>query len=117
MNSLLAKLGKKVRELRKTQKLSQKKLAQKAGLHYTYIGAVERGERNLSLRSMEKIAKGLKVNIAEFFPSPQTLSPKGQVIEKIVNLLRHKELKVLQLVLRVAKTIIQGDTSERKKKG
>ena len=106
-NPILIKFGKRVRELRKSQGLSQQKLALKTGLHYTYIGAVERGERNLSLQSMEKIAKGLKVNITEFFPSPQTLSPKGQVIEKIVNLLRHKELKVLQLVLRVTKTIIE----------
>ena len=108
MNLLLVGLGKRVRGLRKSQGLSQEKLAQRAGLHYTYIGAVERGERNLSLQSMEKIAKGLKVNIAEFFPPPQTLSPKGQLIEEIVNLLRHKELKVLQLVLKVVKAIIQG---------
>ena len=117
MNLLLVRLGKRVRELRKSQGLSQEKLGSRAGLHYTYIGAVERGERNLSLQSMEKIAKGLKVNITEFFPPPQTLSPKGQLIEEIVNLLRHKDPKVLQLVLKVVKAIIQGNTSERKKKG
>ena len=109
MNLALIRFGKKVRELRKSQGLSQQKLGSRAGLHYTYIGAVERGERNLSLQSMEKIAKGLKVSIAEFFPLPQILSPKARLIEEIANLLRHKELKILQLVLRVVKAITEED--------
>ncbi len=107
-NPTLIKFGKRVRELRKSQELTQQELASKAGLHYTYIGAVERAERNLSLQSMEKIAKGLKVvDIADFFPPPETLTPKGQVIEEMANLLRHKELEVLQHVLKVVKAMVQ----------
>jgi len=106
-NPILTKFGKRVRELRKSQGLSQQKLALKTGLHYTYIGAVERGERNLSLQSMEKIAKGLKVNIVELFFSSESLPPEGQLIERIANLLRHQDLKVLQLVLKVVKAVIE----------
>jgi len=104
---MLVELGKRIRQLRKSQELSQGKLAQRAGLHYTYIGTIEGGRRNLSLRSMEKIAKGLKVSITELFPPSQALSPKSRLIEEIVNLLRHKELKLLQLVLKVTKAIIE----------
>ena len=52
MADILKQFGKKVRELRKAQGLSQEELAEKADLHYTYIGGVERGERNLSLKSI-----------------------------------------------------------------
>ena len=106
-NPILIKFGKRVRELRKSQGLSQQKLALKTGLHYTYIGAVERGERNLSLQSMEKITKGLRVNIVELLSSSESLPPEGQLIERIANLLRHKDLEVLQLVLKVVKAIIE----------
>lgn len=110
-NPTAIKFGKRVRELRKSQKLSQQELAPKAGLHYTYIGAVERAERNLSLGSMEKIAKGLGVGIADFFP-PQELTPEGGVIDETVNLLRGRKLEDLQLVLKVAKAIVQSRENE-----
>ena len=64
----LRTFGEKVRELRKTEGLSQKQLAVKSGLHYTYIAGVERGQRNPSLQSIRKIAEGLEVNIAGLFP-------------------------------------------------
>lgn len=107
--TLLAKFGERVRELRKRQKLSQQELAPKACLHYTHIGAVERGERNPTLQSMGKIAKGLGVDITEFFPPPRTLSPEGGVIEETVDLLRGEKLEDLQLVLKFAKAIVQGE--------
>ena len=55
------KFGTRVRELRIAQGLSQEVLAQKAGLHRTYIGGIERGERNVSLSNMNKIALALNL--------------------------------------------------------
>ncbi len=52
-------LGKKVRELRLELGLSQEQLASIAKLHRTYIGAIERGERNLSLQNIIRLAKAL----------------------------------------------------------
>ena len=66
-NDVLLKFGKRVRELRKERQLSQEKLGELAGLHRTYIGMVERGERNISLKNLEQIAKAFKVNIDELF--------------------------------------------------
>lgn len=57
----------RVRSLRKTQGISQEKLAEQAGLHRTYIGMVERLERNPSLICIHKIANGLGVHITELF--------------------------------------------------
>ena len=59
------KFGDRVRVLRVAQGLSQEVLAQKAGLHRTYIGGVERGERNVSLENIQKIAVALKITIAD----------------------------------------------------
>jgi transcriptional regulator with XRE-family HTH domain len=59
--------GKRVRELRKQKGYSQEQLADKAGLHRTYIGSIERGEQNVSIDNIEKIAKSLKIIIPELF--------------------------------------------------
>jgi transcriptional regulator with XRE-family HTH domain len=56
-----------VRKYRLEQKLSQEELAEKAGLHRTYIGSVERGERNITIDVMEKICSALGLSIVDLF--------------------------------------------------
>jgi transcriptional regulator with XRE-family HTH domain len=58
-------LGDAVRQRRLALKFSQEKLAERAGLHWTYIGGIERGERNISLMNIVKIARALKVTPSE----------------------------------------------------
>jgi transcriptional regulator with XRE-family HTH domain len=55
------KLGAKVRRLREAQGLSQEGFADRCGLHRTYVGSVERGERNVSLDNIVRIARALGV--------------------------------------------------------
>lgn len=54
-------LGKTIRKHRERLKWSQEKLAEEAGLHWTYIGGIERGERNVAIRNIVKIARAMKV--------------------------------------------------------
>lgn len=54
------KLGRKIRETRVKEGYSQEELASRCGLHRTYISDIERGERNVSIENIEKIAKALK---------------------------------------------------------
>ncbi|MEO6346521.1 MAG: helix-turn-helix transcriptional regulator [Aquaticitalea sp.] len=64
---ILVAFGDKVRELRKQKGISQEELSYKADLHRTYIGMIERAEKNLTLTNIEKIAKALDVDIKELF--------------------------------------------------
>lgn len=66
---VLIKFGHKVREERAKLGLSQEELASRAGVHRTYIGMIERAEKNITLENIEKIARALKISIAEFFNS------------------------------------------------
>lgn len=59
--------GKRVRELREARDWSQEAMGEACELHWTYIGQVERGERNLTLESIQKIAHGLRVSISDLF--------------------------------------------------
>ena len=59
--------GKRVREQRTALGFSQEKLAADAGVHRTYIGMVERAEKNITLENIAKIARALRVNIDELF--------------------------------------------------
>lgn len=62
---VLVKFGKQVRRIRLEQNLSQEELADKAGVHRTYIGMIERAEKNITLENIEKIARALKVSPKE----------------------------------------------------
>ena len=63
--TILQAFGERVRELRRTQGLSQEAFADKCDLDRTYIGGIERGERNVSLRNITVIAHALGISIAE----------------------------------------------------
>ncbi|MDP3792333.1 MAG: helix-turn-helix transcriptional regulator [bacterium] len=63
----LEKFGEKIREERHRQGLSQEELASRAGVHRTYIGMLERAEKNITLENIEKVAKALGLKISEFF--------------------------------------------------
>lgn len=65
--AILSEFGEKVRKLRKERNMSQEDLSYKCHLHRTYIGMIERGEKNITLVNIEKIALGLEVNIKDLF--------------------------------------------------
>jgi len=62
---ILIRFGKKVREERLKKGLSQEDLASKAGVHRTYIGMIERGEKNITLVTIKKVAMALDLRITQ----------------------------------------------------
>ena len=67
MNTITQSVGQRIRAIRQRLGMTQEDLAEKAELHYTYIGQVERGEKNLTLTSLEKILEALDVSFPDFF--------------------------------------------------
>lgn len=67
MNEKLKKLGERIKYFRKQAGYSQEELSEVTGLHRTYIGAIERGERNVTLLNIYKITEGLNITINDLF--------------------------------------------------
>lgn len=75
---LLKEFGNRIRELRVEKKLSQEQLAYNTGFHRTYIGMIERAERNISLTNIAVFAKAFNMTIDELlrFKKPEELLKK-----------------------------------------
>lgn len=64
---IIKEFGKVVQKLRKERGITQEELSFRAGLHRTYIGMIERGEKNITLANIEKVANALNVSLKELF--------------------------------------------------
>lgn len=67
-----------VRQARKALGISQEQLAELANLHRTYVGSVERGERNISINNIEALAKALKKTCAEMLSPSAVVQPSNR---------------------------------------
>lgn len=66
--SIQRKFGQRLREIRKQKGISQENLAADAGVSRTYVSDIERGERNVSLTTIERFAMALEISMAELMP-------------------------------------------------
>ncbi len=67
MSDIAKIIGQRIRNYRTQKGLSQEKLAELAGCHPTYIGQLERGEKNATLESVERIASAMDISLSELF--------------------------------------------------
>jgi len=88
MNNLVKTIGERVRYFRLYRGFTQEELAEKANVHYTYIGGIERGERNISLETLNKITEALEISPTDLFE--QNFLKKET--DKTVLLKLHQEL-------------------------
>ena len=89
--TVLQKFAKRMRELRKMKKMSQEKLAEKADVSLTFVGYLERAEKNPTLTTLGKIAKALDISLSEFlgFPDDKKITDvDAQTIDKAVKILK-----------------------------
>jgi transcriptional regulator with XRE-family HTH domain len=64
-NYMLVRFGRKVRMEREKRNISQEKLGELAGIHRTYVGMIERGEKNITLLNIEKVASALDLTLKQ----------------------------------------------------
>lgn len=104
MDKLLVEVGRIIKVRRKARGLSQEKLAEATGLHAKYLGSVERGETNLTLSNLARIAAGLKCNIADLFSRGRS-SDTNEVLAEVITLLEDKNERFLLMLLKVLKAL------------
>ena len=91
-NSLPVEIGQRLRTYRQRMNLTQEELAERADLHYTYIGQVERGEKNLTITSLEKITRSLKISFSDLFKDiEEYVDSPDDVALKCYRIIRDKE--------------------------
>ncbi|AMO87254.1 anaerobic benzoate catabolism transcriptional regulator [Solibacillus isronensis B3W22] len=112
MNQLVNIVGANIRELRKQKKMTQEDLAEKCGLQTSYLAGVERGERNITLQTVEKIASGLNVNAKKLFKIDNPMKYLSMEYEEKINtfakLLKNKSEKEINLVLKISNEIFDA---------
>jgi transcriptional regulator with XRE-family HTH domain len=111
MSDFLRLVGEQIRIIRKARGLTQEVLAEKSGLSFSYISDVERGERNISLESLEKIILALDVMPSEIFNFKDIdinngLDNKRMIIEVLRSLLLDRRLEEVKFIHKVAKEFV-----------
>lgn len=106
----IAVIGRKIRAIRKSKRLSQETLAELAGLHPTYISDMENGKVNASLLSYIMIAKGLQMPVAELIDIPEgrTDEKTESAIGELLGMLRGLPKTKQGLFLTAAKGLAEG---------
>ena len=74
MNEIGKIIGERIKQLRKNNDWSQEELAHRANLNRTFVGAIERGEKNITIESLSKIASALEISLEEIFKYIQPVS-------------------------------------------
>ncbi|MFH0797013.1 MAG: helix-turn-helix transcriptional regulator [Candidatus Omnitrophota bacterium] len=101
-NRALSEFGQRIRQLRKVRGLTQGRLAVKAGLHYTYVGSVERGEKNISLISIKNLARALEVEVCELFLISNPIRiKKYSLVEEVTSYLKTRSLDEIERARRI----------------
>ena len=104
---LREQLEQRIRQLRKARGWTQQQLGERADLDYKYLGAVERGERNVTIDNVEKLAAGFGVEVQQLFLFSQAgeLPDKHLTEAKLRDLLKHADTGRKQLMLRVLREL------------
>lgn len=95
---VLVQIGTSIRALRKAQGMTQEALAEKADIHPTYLGQVERGEVNASILTLSAIAGALKLGLAEILPSPGKQGAQQELVAGILAKARALDIEALRLL-------------------
>lgn len=107
-DSLLLKIGKKLRNIRKLKGLTQEQLAERCGLSYKYLGEIERGEKNFGIQNLFKIADGLSISVADIVNiEPEADAEENNLKAELLYFLADKNPQELKKALSVLKAIFE----------
>lgn len=114
---MLQRLGQRIRELRSQKNWSQEEFAEVCGVHRTYIGHLERGEKNVSFGSIVRVATALNVTLSELFARVESedASPATQTARRRRNQAQFDRDRVLKALASLERTVrvLKEITEER----
>ena len=97
--NILVSLGKRIQALREKMGLTQEQLEEKTGVNTKYISAIERGQKNVTIKTLGKLAKGLNVKLYELFLLSEEIGSEKAVKKAIDALIKEADIKTLNLCL------------------
>ena len=105
MSEIRQIIGGRIRAARNQHGMTQEELAEKAMLHPTYIGQVERGEKNLTLTSLEKIVNALGISFTDLFENLETVTSEKSISAQCYEIVSKKSLetqkKIFDILLNI----------------
>ncbi|MEK3705476.1 helix-turn-helix transcriptional regulator [Paenibacillus sp. FSL R7-0198] len=105
--NLSESVGRRIRELRKAKGWTQEQLAEAAGLHYSYIGGVERGVRNISLETLEKIICAFNIPAIEIFKFEESTEYR-KALDEHITLIAAMSAKEIRSITRINREVINS---------
>lgn len=113
MIELTKQVGERIRYMRKLRDWTQEQLAERAGLQHSYIGGVERGDRNISLETLEKIIIALDVDPMELFRfEPNTMSAaqkkRRRTMDEHMTLINSRRTDEIGMISKINKDIFSA---------
>lgn len=99
-------IGNRIRSYRRNKNLTQEQLAEKTGLHHTYIGIIERGERTTTLANIIKIVDALEISLEELFKNikkndSQKSCIPSECYEMIMNLSNAEQAAIFEILKKI----------------
>lgn len=110
-------IGDRIRQLRKERGLSQEELGYKSNLHYTHIGAIERGEKNWSIDTLIKVSEGIDVSLSDllvFPPKPEDIKNMKRTLVEGIDKSSPETLKILFDLINGVKSLETNLTVRKK---
>jgi len=106
---ILLRVGARIRELRREKGLTQEALGEKGGFHFSYVGQIERGEKNVALLNLAKIAEALEVDISQLFtpPTPDPDEKSQADIQEITYMLTQQNPQQIAMAKNVVREIFK----------
>lgn len=98
-------VGSRIRELRKAKGWTQEQLAEAASLHYSYIGGVERGDRNISLETLEKIIAAFQIPAEEIFRFEDD-TDRRKALDELVTLISGRSTEEIAALTKINREVI-----------
>jgi transcriptional regulator with XRE-family HTH domain len=98
-------LGLRIRELRKKKRLSQEALAERARIHYKFLGGIERGQANPTIHVLDNIASALGVRLEDLFNFDNFVADARQLRKELSEVVKKSDLERLQALRRFVRSL------------